>query len=336
MKKLFFILLFSTVGLFLWAQEITIMSYNIAHNNVYKKANYDEWIEQICTLINGNRADIVLLQEVPVAMEKGFESHLYGDVEIHFKRPQEHTILDDIHNVLGENWAYLSTANYLLHSGVNIDGVEYSGGDMAQNNAVFYNTEKTFAQDMADELGFTKFPDCEYRFNKNNVQVLHFSVADDDGNVSYFIVSNVHLQSKNSIEKRNSDLQNLEDLLLNEFGGELFDVPIIVGGDFNTSRDEFDLVGFNGYIIDGGSSPKTTLSTTGDRFKYANDYDHFVYNVAMMKKIKTGTRRAVFGESGTNLEKEKSFVLNGIEFKSSKDIREKLSDHVPIVLTLEF
>ncbi len=336
MKKLFFILIFSTVGLFLWAQEITIMSYNIAHNNAYKKANYDEWIEQICTLINGNRADIVLLQEVPVAMEKGFESHLYGDVEIHFKRPQEHTILDDIQNVLGENWAYLSTANYLLHTGVNIDGVDYSGGDMAQNNAVFYNTEKTFAQDMADELGFTKFPDCDYRFNKNNVQVLHFSVADDDGNVSYFIVTNVHLQSKNSIEKRNSDLQNLENLLLNEFGGELFDVPIIVGGDFNTSRDEFDLVGFNGYIIDGGSSPKTTLSTTGDRFKYANDYDHFVYNVAMMKKIKTGTRRAVFGESGTNLEKEKSFVLNGIEFKSSKDIREKLSDHVPIVLTLEF
>lgn len=336
MKKLFFSLIFSLLGFLLWAQEITFMSYNIAHNNAYKKANYEKWINQICTLIKGNSADIVLLQEVPVAMEKGFVSHDYKGIEIHFKKPQEHTILDDIKESLGEEWEYLSTAEYLLHTGVTVDGVDYSGGDMAQNNAIFYNTEKALPLDMADELGFTRFPDCDYRFNKNNVQVLYFSSSDEDSNVNYFIVSNVHLQSKNSIEKRNSDLQNLEDLLLNEFGGELFDVPIIVGGDFNTSRDEFDLVGFNGYIIDGGSSPKTTLSTTGDRFKYANDYDHFVYNVAMMKKIKTGTRRAVFGESGTNLEKEKSFVLNGVEFKSSKDIRDKLSDHVPIVLTFEF
>lgn len=336
MKKLFFILIFLVSGFLLWAQEITIMSYNIAHNNAYKKANYDEWIEQICTLINGNNADIVLLQEVPIAMEKGFVTHLYGDTEIHFKRPQNHTILDDIQKGLGENWAYASTANYLLHTGVTIDGVDYSGGDMAQNNAIFCNTEKALPLDMADELGFTRFPDCDYRFNKNNVQVLYFSSSDENSNVNYFIVSNVHLQSKNSIEKRNSDLQNLEDLLLNEFGGELFDLPIIVGGDFNTSRDEFDLVGFNGYIIDGGSSPKTTLSTTSDRFKYANDYDHFIYNSAMFKKVKTGTRRAVFGDSGRNLEKEKSFELNGIEFKSSKDIRDKLSDHVPIVITVEF
>lgn len=336
MKKLFLILIFSVLGFYLWAQEITIMSYNIAHNNAYKKANYEEWINQICTLIKGNSADIVLLQEVPVVVEKGFVSHEYQGIEIHFKKPQTHTILDDIKEGLGEEWEYLSTAEYLLHTGVTVDGVDYSGGDMAQNNAVFYNTEKALALDMADELGFTRFPDCDYRFNKNNIQVLYFSSENENGEVTYFIVSNVHLQSKNSMEKRNSDLQNLEDLLLNEFGGELFDLPILVGGDFNTTRDEFGLIGFDGYIIDGGSSPKTTLSTKADKFKYANDFDHFVYNPALMKKIKNATRRAVFGDSGRNLEKENSFVLNGVEFKSSQDIREKLSDHVPIVLTVEF
>lgn len=323
-------LIFSSV--FVFAAEIRVLSFNIAHNSAYKKEHRDEWLSQIAEIVHENEADIVLLQEVPVELNKGFVKKYYGDVELHFKTPKERTILNELSEKLGDSWDFSSTAAYLLHDGVSIDGVDFSGGDMSQNNAVFFDSNRFSAEDMASVLGFTDFPDCDYRFNKNSVQVIRFTELESE---KTFVIANVHLQSKNAIEKRNSDLENLSDMLLNEFGGEISDEPIAVGGDFNTSRKEFESVGFFLYFVDGKTSPKTTLSTSAEKFKYANDFDHFVYNQAMKIVITKETMRAKLGNAVTNLEKVKSVTIFGKEFFSSKDFRERLSDHVPIIMAFE-
>lgn len=332
MKKIISFLILALISVFVFAEEITILSFNIAHNSSYKKENKEEWLNQLAQIICENSADIVLLQEVPLELKKGLVKKFYGDVELHFRTPQDRTFLNQLAEKLGSNWNFFSTAAYLLHDGVVIDGTSFSGGDMGQNNAVLYDSQKFSAEDLADKLGFTNFPDCDYRFNKNNLQVVRFFEKESG---HFFVVSNVHLQSKNNIEKRNSDLENLADMLLNEFGGELSDEPIIVAGDFNTSRREFENAGFYFYIIDGKSSPKTTLSTNSNRFKYANDYDHFVYNSAMQSILVAETRRAKLGGI-TNLEKADSIELYAKEFRSSKDLRDRLSDHVPILLVFDF
>ncbi|MBQ2529183.1 MAG: endonuclease/exonuclease/phosphatase family protein [Treponema sp.] len=332
-KKSLCLLFFAFFSIFVFADEITLLSFNIAHNSAYKKEHRDEWISQISEIIHDNSADIVLLQEVPIELKRGFIKKLYGDVELHFKTPEKRTILNELSEKIGQGWAFCSTAEYLLHDGVNIDGVSISGGDMSQNNAVFYDSNRFSVEDLADELGFTDFPNGDYLFNKNSVQVLRFTEIDTGKS---FIIVNVHLQSKNSIEKRNADLENLSDMLLNEFGGELTDEPIAVGGDFNTKRVEFDDVGFLMYFIDGKSSPKTTLSTSAEKFKYANDFDHFVYNQAMKSILTKDMSRAKLGDSGTNLEKVKTVVIFGKKFKSSKELRERLSDHVPIIMSFDF
>lgn len=323
----------SFISIFIFAEEITVLSFNIAHNSAYKKEHRKEWISQISEIVNSNNADIVLLQEIPLELKRGFVKKYYGDVELHFKVPEKRTILNEIAESLGENWQFFSTATYLLHGGVKIDGIDISGGDMSQNNAILYKANRFSAEDMAKEFGFTRFPDCDYRFNKNNVQIVQFCEMETGKS---FVVSNVHLQSKNAIEKRNSDLENLADLLLNEFGGEIGDEPIIVGGDFNTNRWEFDEMGFFLYFVDGKESPKTTLSTVKDRIKYANDFDHFVYNLALKKFLTSEMNRAVLGNSGTDLEKVKSVVISGKKFNSAQEIRERLSDHVPIVISFDF
>ena len=331
MKKLTLIAAFFLTASLAFCEKITILSYNIAHNSSYKKEHYEEWMEGIGEIVRQNEADIVLLQEVPIAMKKGFVTRFYGDVELHFKLPQKKTILDDIARELGPGWKSISTAFYLLHDGVTIDGTAFSGGDMSQNNAIFYNSQKVSAEDLSDPLGFTIFPECDYRFNKNNVQVVRFLIGEES-----LVLVNVHLQSKNSIEKRNWDLTVLYDMLLNEFGGEISDESVIAGGDFNTRRKEFESLGFDTYIVDGKSSPKTTLAIRDSGFSYANDYDHFIYNEAASEKIKTSTVRAHIGNSGRNLEKESSIIIAGEEYKSSKEIRDRLSDHVPIMIVLDF
>ena len=331
MKKLTLIAAFFLTASLAFCEKITILSYNIAHNSSYKKEHYEEWMEGIGEIVRQNEADIVLLQEVPIAMKKGFVTRFYGDVELHFKLPQKKTILDDIARELGPGWKFISTAFYLLHDGVTIDGTAFSGGDMSQNNAIFYNSQKVSAEDLSDPLGFTIFPECDYRFNKNNVQVVRFLIGEES-----LVLVNVHLQSKNSIEKRNWDLTVLYDMLLNEFGGEISDESVIAGGDFNTRRKEFESLGFDTYIVDGKSSPKTTLAIRDSGFSYANDYDHFIYNEAASEKIKTSTVRAHIGNSGRNLEKESSIIIAGEEYKSSKEIRDRLSDHVPIMIVLDF
>lgn len=332
LKKLICTAIFLSLSFFAFAHEITVLSFNIAHNSAYKKEHRDEWLSQIAEIVHENEADIVLLQEVPVELKRGYVKKYYENVELHFKVPEKTTILDEISKKLGEDWKFYSTAEYLLHNGINIDGVDFSGGDMSQNNAVFYDSSKFSAEDMAFALGFMDFPDCDYRFNKNNLQVVRFTDFESE---KTFVVGNVHLQSKNAVEKRDSDLENLSDMLLNEFGGELSDEPIVIGGDFNTNRKEFDSVGFFLYFIDGKSSPKTTLSTTADKFKYANDFDHFVYNQAMKNILTREMTRAKLGNSGYNLEKVKTLVIFGKEFSSSRDLRERLSDHVPIIISFE-
>lgn len=332
-KKLVAIVFAFVFASFAFAEKITVMSFNIAHNSAYKKEHRKEWISQIAEIVKENEADVVLLQEVPLELKRGYVKKYYNGVELNFKVPESHTILDDIAKELGDLWKYFSTGTYLLHNGIVVDGVEFSGGDMSQNNAVLYNSSKFAAEDMAESLGFLNFPDCDYRFNKNNLQVIQFTEIETN---KIFIVANVHLQSKNAIEKRDRDLENLSDMLLNEFGGELSEDPIVVGGDFNTNRWEFENVGFYFYYIDGKKSLKTTLSTSADKFKYSNDYDHFIYNKAMKNLIVSEMGHAKLGTAGSDLEKVKSFYIAGKEFTSAQDLRTRLSDHVPIVISFEF
>gem|GEM_PF-1993663 len=336
-KKNLLLLSLLFVPLFAFCRDITVMTFNIAHNSSYKKQHREEWINAIAEVARDNGADIILLQEVPVELQSGFAKHYYGDIEIHFKRPKRRTILDEIRMELGENWSFFSTADYLLHDGITVDGVSYSGGDMAQNNAIFYDGSVLSAEDLSDSLGFRSFPACRYRFNKNNVQAARFTVLPEEGEEDvHFVISNVHLTSKNSIEKRDWDLHTLYDMLLNEYGGEISDEPVMAGGDFNTNRDEFTRKGFSGYIVDGRTSPRTTLSTAKPGFRYVNDYDHFVYNTAMMEHVKKPAERASVGNGGNNFEKAGSVEIAGIVSASSGEFREKISDHVPLIIVLEF
>lgn len=298
------------------------MSFNIAHTYEQGSKGYDTWLQDIVAVIKDNDFDIVLLQEVPIGLDKRYDTKI-------FKTAKEKNILDDFTTLLGKNWSYYSTANYAIRSNITMGEENYVYCDANQNNAILYNGYKVLAKDMATELGFAEFKG-NFLFDKNTVQVLEFRISGKE--TEKFIVINVHLPYTN-YEHRMRDLKTLEKL----YTKYKLSMGVLIGGDFNLYRGDltkrnFDFVdGNNSWYYDKNFGLKTTFSTDKDSIKFVSDYDHFVYNEKI--KIKENMSRVSIKTKDDSVQ---SIKLGKKTYNSSKDIRKYISDHVPIGITINF
>lgn len=322
-KKILFVFIILCVSVYAFSEEITILSFNIKGTSTTNRQGNTEWLNDICNIISKSQADIVLLQEVCIELEK-----IPGNKV--FKRAKKNNLLDDIIMVLGdETWRYLSTADYGLRANVTVNGIEYSYGDKTQNNAILYNSDKVFAFDYAEKLGFLNFSG-DYLFHKNTVQFVEFSLINQKE--TKFFVGNVHLPYSN-LEKRYQDLKTLEAL----FAKYKHNNGIIIGGDFNLHRSEltdrnFDFVdGQDSWYYDKNFGLKTTVGKSEEGFNLVNDYDHFIYNSKI--KVKSKMRRC-FSMSNKNYYEQ--VVVAEKTYSCASDFNNKVSDHSPIVMVIEF
>ena len=309
---LFFCLLSSVAN-------IRLLSFNIAHGKRQGAEGYEEWINTISDVIKGEKADIVFLQEVPIELVKTSEPL--------FKKARKNNILDDFSKILGSGWCYFSTADYMIRRSVERDGESYIYGDMNQNNAILYNSQKVLGKDLADRLGFTKF-DGKYLFDKNNVQAVEFRVSGNEG--EKFVAINIHAPF-NNLEHRSRDLAMLERL----YASFKLKSGVVIAGDFNTARKEllgrnFDFVdGEDSFFSDRSFGLKTSISSKGDNITLANDYDHFIYSRKIT--IKKSMRRAFVNGKESTLD---VYVIGNREFFNSTELKKKVSDHLPIVIEI--
>ena len=141
-----------------------------------------------------------------------------------------------------------------------------------------------------------------------------------------FIVINVHLPFSNSA-KNNDDLKTLKRLTKHF---EKF--PLVVAGDFNISREIllekkfFAVDGKTGNFSQSEFAIATTLSRSEKNFRFANDYDHFVFNEKMNEQ--KPMMRLGLASSKNILKKAK---LAGKTFYTSNDFIFEISDHFPII-----
>ncbi len=320
MKKIFVIaLLFALAAASVFA-DITLLSMNLAHLKRQGADGYEDWKNLVCAVIKDTKADIVLLQEVPIELEKRFDTPL-------FKTAKHGNILDDFAGVLGASWAYFSTAEYAIRKNMTVGAENYVFCDMNQNNAVLFNSRKVLGKDLAKTLGFTEFSG-EFLFDKNNVQAIEFRVSGSES--ERFVVLNTHLPFNNTAH-RERDTKTLEQL----FAHFKLREGVICGGDFNTSRAElakrnFDFVdGTDGWFSDKNFGLKTTLSSKGENIVFANDYDHFLYSKKI--SVKTPLRRAFIQGKDTHIS---DWTAGGRTFYSSAEIKKSLSDHIPVVIVI--
>lgn len=327
-KNLFcmFIMIFLTFCIF--CEEIKIMSFNLRGNDSNNRKENSEWVQAICNIIIDSKADIVLFQEVCIDLEKRLDTNI-------FKISQPNNLLDVFVNYLGsQEWGYFSTAEYGIRTRVTRNGQQYGYGDKTQNNAILYNKEKLNAKDWAEMLGFETFSG-EFLFEKNTVQIIEFSLVEKDSvvakNNSSVLIGNVHLPYGNK-EARYRDLQTLEKL----YAKYKHNYGVIIGGDFNLRRSElinrnFDFVdGTNSWYFDRHFGLATTLKNDENAFVFSNDYDHFIYN----EKIIATTKMERAFIQGRNNSYE-TVTIGGISYTDAADYREKISDHIPVIIVIE-
>ena len=301
------------------AAEITLMSFNLAHLKRQGAEGYDEWAKTVCAVIKEAKADVVLLQEVPIELEKTANPL--------FKRAKKNNVLDDFAKMLGSGWLYCSTANYAIRKNMEVGGESYVYCDMNQNNAMLYDSKKVLARDLAEQVGFAKF-DGKYLFDKNNVQAVEFRVSGAES--EKFVAINIHAPF-NNLEHRSRDLATLEKL----YASLKMRSAVIIAGDFNTPRKELKTRNFDGvdgedsFFSDRNFGLKTTLSSKGEGIALANDYDHFIYS----KKVNVvkSMRRAFVQGKEARLD---SYTVGERTFLTSAELKKSLSDHLPIVLEI--
>lgn len=297
-----------------------LLSFNV--NGMQKNHRLEtnpKWADTITKIISESGADIVCLQEVCIDLEKRRDTAL-------FKNPKKNNVLDYFTKHLSEEkkceWRAVTSARYLLRANVQKNGKDFSYGDKTQNNAILYDAGKFSARDLASDLGFENFSG-EFLFHKNSVQVLLFENIETS---EQFIVINVHLPFSNSA-KNNDDLETLKRLTKHF---EKF--PLVVAGDFNISREIllkkkfFAVDGKTGNFSSSEFAIATTLSRSEKNFRFANDYDHFVFNEKVIEK-KSLTRLGL-ASSKNILKKAK---LAGKYFYSSNEFVAEISDHFPII-----
>ena len=268
-------------------------------------------LEDTARMIQQCKAEIVFLQEV-------------------HEKPVDSYAVRSLTKKLGKkNWKYFSTFFYSIKQSLDQDGERYKACPNNQNNAILYDSQKFFAKDLAADEGFINF-DGDFLFDKNNVQAVLFC---DKESEKEFLCVNVHLPY-NDTEHRYRDLRTLERL----YAKHKFERGVLIAGDFNISRKEltarnFDFVdGSNGWRSDRHMGLRTTLSAKeGDRVAFSKDYDHFIFN----KKISVvrETQR-FFSEQNKN--SCDGFYFGDAFYSNSVDFRKNVSDHIPIMIVLEF
>lgn len=301
--------------------DVTLLSMNLAHLKRQGSDGYEDWKSLVCSVIKESKADIVLLQEVPIELSKRTDTPV-------FKMPEKDNILDDFSSELGGSWLYFSTAAYAIRKNMEVEGESYVSCDMNQNNAVLYNSRRVLGKDLSKTLGFADFSG-DFLFDKNNVQSIEFRISGNEK--SRFVVINVHLPY-NNVSHRERDLKTLERLFAHFKNRE----GVIVGGDFNTKRADlskrnFDGVdGDDGWYFDKNFGLKTTLSAKGEEIVFANDYDHFLFSRKI--NVKKGLERAfVSGKA----DKISQWNVAGKSFSSGAQIKKSLSDHIPVLITID-
>jgi endonuclease/exonuclease/phosphatase family metal-dependent hydrolase len=315
---IFVFLLFS--GNLLYAEKITLLSLNMGAKG--RTAN------KIADMIDESGADIVFLQEVWV-------------------KDPENAALNRMLKRLGDDWDFVTSSSYALMEMRYVGEESYKTGGYAQNNAIVYNRKKLVITDLADEVGFTDF-DGDYLFDKNNVQLVEFKL---NNKKSKLYAINVHLPY-NDYQHRIRDLETLEKL----YAKYKHSSALVIAGDFNLNRSALTVRNFD--FVDGTkrwfSDPNYGIATTVSPSKksgvfFVNDYDHFICNkktkvVEEMHRAFVGgkndsARKTDFdgrGDSSSGRGKFCEELVFGKEsFSSGSDYREAISDHVPIMMTIE-
>lgn len=311
MKKFcaFFAIFFVSVLVF--AEEIKVLSFNMGSRN--------RTALQVADMIQESGADIVFLQEIWVSAPKD-------------------DALQKMRTRLGKSdWDFVSSSSYILNQVTTIGGETYKTGGNGQNNAILYNKSKIALTNLAEMVGFTHFGKVEsdFLFDKNNVILVEFSPKDKLAQKCVAI--DIHLPYTDK-PHRKRDLATLERL----YARYKLKYAVIVAGDFNYNRKDltkrnFDFVdGTENWFSDPNFGICTTLSTKGDdRVIFANDYDHFIFN----KKIKVVEQMHRAFTDSTDSEAIR-MVSEKIQFGSeiftnSVDFRKSVSDHVPIMMSVE-
>jgi endonuclease/exonuclease/phosphatase family metal-dependent hydrolase len=315
---IFVFLLFS--GNLLYAEKITLLSLNMGAKG--RTAN------KIADMIDESGADIVFLQEVWV-------------------KDPENAALNRMLKRLGDDWDFVTSSSYALMEMRYVGEESYKTGGYAQNNAIVYNRKKLVITDLADEVGFTDF-DGDYLFDKNNVQLVEFKL---NNKKSKLYAINVHLPY-NDYQHRIRDLETLEKL----YAKYKHSSALVIAGDFNLNRSALTVRNFD--FVDGTkrwfSDPNYGIATTVSPSKksgvfFVNDYDHFICN--KKTKVVEEMHRAFAGGKNDSARKTDSdgrgdsssgrgkfceeLRFGKDSFSSGADYREAISDHVPIMMTIE-
>ncbi len=317
-KRSFFLvyLVFVVVSFVSFAGEFSIMSFNIQGHgpgSSSHRVSNTRWVDQIVQVIKMSKADIVLLQEVPLDTSNNLLKSLVLKL-----------------NKKGDNWNFCSS-------------VKYAKCNMDLNNAILYNAKNvTLKKDLAYSPPFnfvqyyesTENDPRRYQFVYNNVQVIEF--AHKDKSSQSFYVVNVHLPGPNDQEKVFEERRILE-LLYADYKRKK---PLIIAGDFNIRRSELKRgSNFSDAIIDGNEGryiddwgQKTTLSKSTTAIILKNDYDHFIVNKNSLFYLSEQMRH-VFTKN--KVEKYDTLSIGKEKYSNSFDYMD-LSDHMPIMIRLKF
>lgn len=209
-----------------------------------------------------------------------------------------------------------------------INNQTYSKATANQTNAILYNSSIFNVIDKAKEFGFTDFSG-EYLFDKNNVQIIEFTEIKTKNKLN---VINVHLPYNNT-DNWKRDLKTLESL----YEKLKFKSAIVIGGDFNTWRvnltnQNFDNVdGTTSWYYDKKAGIKTTVSEEKKSFRFAQQFDHFIYNnkikvVQIMKRVGIQSQSDTFS----------SIKIGNHTYYNSKEYSDRISDHFPIIIEIDF
>ena len=316
-RKIFLSIMLSLLSLNIFAKELTVMSFNIqghGPNSSNHRFGNDNWENQLISAIDQSKADIVLLQEVPLM---GVQNNI--------------------------SQTFLNKMSKKKSSWKSITSGVYSISNRDLNNAVLYNEAKVILQeDFAKKQPFNmaayklnpSIDDRRFKFSVNNEQILEFSIRNSD---LHFYVVNVHLPGPNEKEKLYEERRVIEEL----YAYCKRKLPVIIGGDFNHSRK--DLIrgsNFGDAIIDGKEGiyidvwgQKSTVTEDNNSFKLKNDFDHFIINP---KNIFSVSEQMHLVFSKNKIESFSKLKIGRAIYTDSKSYHEGLSDHLPIMIKLSY
>lgn len=293
------------------SQEVTIMSFNVqGHGNSEHNFGNSTWKNQIASVVKQSGASIVLLQEIRLRSE--------FDIDL----------LCETMTRKGGKWKAktsfkYATCSYDLHNAV-----------------LFDESVVSFITDLAQELNLQKYHDSgvecrKYKFDQNNEQILEFSFPRNSKKTFYVV--NVHAPGPGNI-KLQEEKRQLEQF----YSQHKRKVPLIIGGDFNLARKDFvPSSAFSDAIIDGDSgifsdfnSVLTTVSTSDNGIRLAHGYDHFIIRGNYLFSLSEQMHH-VFSKKG-NIQFYDSIKIGNTTYKSASEYRQEVSDHLPIMVKLQF